>query len=202
MKLIRTGLTSSVSMKGALICAALVFLGLTGCMSKPTGYSDFDRGTDFSGFKSFAFPPNRALLVTASSPANPALESILKEEVQRYMTRQGFTFSPSVKEADFVIGFVVGGVPTVTTTAFISSYVDVYVVGDTIPAVVVNQDSTEAGLVIDFYDRASEQKKWMGWTVEEITMSDQVDLRQTVRDAVAVILQHFPPTVTTADTTP
>ncbi len=166
-----------------------------GCMTKPTGYSDYDLTTDFSTFETFAFVPQRTLIVASPNPPNPALEPALRQETRRFLERQGFRYSESANNADFLVGFVLGGTPTIRTTAFVSSYRQVYVVGQTQGSQVVTQESTEAGLVIDIIDRASDQKKWMGWTVREITMADQKRLSQTVRDAVGVILQHFPPEV-------
>lgn len=186
---------AATPIRGALFCMALVLAGLSGCVAKPTGYSDFDIETDFSGFKSFAFPPNKALIVSSPDPVNPALESVLKEEVQRYLTRKGFTFSPKVEDADFVIGFAVGSTPTARTTIFTSNYRQVYIIGDTRPAQVVTQQGMDGGLVIDLYERDSGQKKWMGWAIQEITMSDQVRLQGTVRELVGIILQHFPPQI-------
>ena len=68
-------------------------------------------------------------------------------------------------------------------------------VGQTQSAEVVTQESTEAGLVIDLYQQPSGDKKWMGWTVQEITMGDMQRLRVTVSELVGVILGHFPPEV-------
>ncbi len=181
--------------RSALVGLILSFTTLSGCVAKPTGYSDFDVNTDFSDFKSFAFPPNKALVLTSPNPANPALEPALKEEVRKYLTRKGFTYSENVDTADFVVGFTVGGTPTARTTAFTSSYRQIYIVGETQTAQVVTQESTKAGLVIDIYERTSEQKKWMGWAIEEITYSDQVRLQVTVRELVEIILQHFPPSI-------
>ena len=81
------------------------------------------------------------------------------------------------------------------TTVFTGNQRQVYVVGQTQSAEVVTQESTEAGLVIDLYQQPSGDKKWMGWTVQEITMGDMQRLRVTVNELVGVILGHFPPEV-------
>ena len=179
--------------------AVLLLLGaaLTGCQAKPVGYSDFDVETDFSGFRSFAFLPERTLVVATPNPPNPALEPTLKEETARYLSRRGFRQATSAEEADFLVGFTVGGTPTLRTTAYTDTYRQVQIVGSStdLHAVVANQESTQAGLVIDIFDRSSGEKKWMGWTIREITMGDLMRLQVTVRDLVGNILQHFPPDV-------
>ncbi|MGD8416182.1 MAG: DUF4136 domain-containing protein [Pseudomonadales bacterium] len=173
-----------------LACAAIA---LVGCTSKPTGYSDFDAGTDFSGFRTFAFMPKNTLVVSAPAPVNPALESILREEVRAYLTRRGYGYSADADEADFLVGFAVGATPTSRTTSFGDNSNQVRIVGQAVEAETVTQDATTAGLVIDFYDRPSGRKQWMGWTVQEMSMGDRMELRQTVHDAVTIILANFPP---------
>ncbi len=176
-----------------LLAAGLALVG--GCQAKPVGYSDFDAETDFSGFRTFAFVPERTLVVASPNPPNPALEPTLKEEVQAYLTRRGFRVASSPADADFLVGFAVGGTPTLRTTAYTDSSRQVHIVGSAtdLHAAVANQESTAAGLVIDVFAQPSGEKKWMGWTVQEITTGDLMRLRVTVRDLVATILQHFPP---------
>ncbi|MEM8767185.1 MAG: DUF4136 domain-containing protein [Pseudomonadota bacterium] len=175
---------------------ALLLTGLLGaCTAKPTGYSDFDIDTDFSGFKTFSFVPGNTLVVASPNPPNPALEPTLKEEVRKYLTNRGFRYTANEADADFVIGFAVGGTPTTRTTAFTNNYRQVRIAGQGLSNQVVNQESSEGGLVIDMFDQGSGDKKWMGWAIQEITMGDMVQLERTVRETVGVILQHFPPEV-------
>ena len=170
----------------------LAGLSLIGCTAAPVGQSLFDESTDFSTYRSFAFPTEDVLVVSSASPVNPALEPILVEEVQAYLTKRGYRFVTDPAAADFTIGFAVGGNPSTRTTAFGDNYNQVRIIGAGVDDEVVNQDSTRAGLMIDFYDRSG-TKKWMGWAVDEITMGDQMQLRSTVRDIVAIILKNFPP---------
>jgi hypothetical protein len=179
----------------ALLCALL----FAGCTAKPTGYSDFDVATDFSGFRTFSFVPDNTLVVASPDPVNPALEPTLIEETRKYLVRNGYRYTEDPADADFLVGFAVGGTPTARTTAFTSNRRQVYVVGQTRDDQVVTQQGTEAGLVIDLIDRESGQKKWMGWAVEEITMADQKRLRVTVNELIGVILQHFPPDIPAGD---
>lgn len=181
--------------------AALTFLligmlaGLGACTSLPKGYSDFDPGTDFSNFRTFAFIPENTMIVASPNPVNPALEPTLKEEVRNHLTRQGYRYTSNPEQADFLVGFAIGGNPTARTTAFIGDRRQVYTVGQTIPTQVVTQESSEGGVVIDFYDQESGEKKWMGWAIQEITMGDLMRLQVTVNEIVGVILGNFPPDV-------
>lgn len=172
-----------------LVLACLVMLG---CTAAPVAETLYAEGTDFTTFRSFAFEEDELLVVSTPSPVNPALSSILVEEVQAYLTKRGYTYTPKAADADFTIGFAVGGTPTATTTVFGDNYNQVRIVGEGVNEERVTQESTQAGLVIDFYDPAG-NKKWTGWAVQEITMGDQIRLRSTVQDTVAIILKTFPP---------
>jgi len=172
-------------------------MALIGCASKkPIGYSDFDKETDFSNYRSFAWISLNPLFVAAAIGVNPALEDVLKEEVKSNLTRRGFRYVADPEEADFVIGFTAGGQETMRTTVYSQSYKSSWRTGGyTYGQVgVFAQDSTEAGIVIDIFDQAAAEKKWMGWAIQELTMNDRRFLQETVRDLVKIILSHFPPT--------
>ncbi len=176
----------------ALIAFMIVGL-LGGCRALPTGYSDFDPDTDFSDFRTFAFVPEHTLVVASPNPVNPQIEPTLIEETRKALTRKGYQFTSDPEQADFLVGFTLGGTPTARTTVFTDNQRDIFVVGQTQRTEVVTQEGTDAGMVIDMYDQASGQKKWMGWAIEEITMGDIQRLRLTISELVGVILDHFPP---------
>jgi hypothetical protein len=176
------------------LCAVLTVL-LLGCAGRPVGYSDFDPGTDFSGFRTFAWLPGKVLVTATPNPVNPGLEGILKEETLAYLNGRGYRFADDPRQADFVIGFAVGGAPTVHTATFRQSYRDFPIIGRSPPVEVAAQEGIEANLVIDLYERKSGRKKWMGWSVTEVTRSDQLNLRPGVRQLVGTILKHFPPEI-------
>ena len=176
-----------------VLTSVLGLVGLSACTSLPTGYSDFDPETDFSTFQTFAFLPEDTLFVASPNPVNPQLEPTMKEEVRRALTRKGYSFSEDHQQADFLVGFSVGGAPTARTTVFTGNQRQGYVVGQTRRAQVVTQESTEGGVVIDLYDQETGQKKWMGWAIAEITMGDMKRLQVTVNELVGVILGQFPP---------
>ena len=179
----------------SFLALMMALTGLTACTALPTGYSDFDPQTDFSSFQTFAFLPEDTLFVASPNPVNPQLEPTLIDEARKALTRKGYTYTNDPEQADFLVGFSVGGTPTARTSVFTSNQRQVYVVGQTQRTEVVTQESTEGGLVIDFYDQETGQKKWMGWAIQEITMGDLQRLRVTVNELVGVILDHFPPEV-------
>ena len=144
-------------------------------------------------FQSFSFLPEDTLVVTSPNPVNPQLEPTLIEETRKALSRKGYTYTDDPKQADFLVGFSVGGTPTARTSVFTGNQRQVYVVGQTQPTEVVTQESTEGGIAIDLYEQESGQQNWMGWTIQEITMGDIKRLQVTVNEMVGVILDHFPP---------
>jgi len=185
-------MSRTLSSFGASILLALAGGLLIGCTAAPVGQSQFVEGTDWSAFRSFAFVEDHLLVVASANQVNPALEPILVEEVQTYLTKRGYRLVPRAADADFTIGFAIGGAPTMRTTTFGDNYNQIRVVGQGVDEETVTQESTQAGLLIDFYD-PSGNKKWTGWAVQEISMGDQMRLRSTVRDTIAIILKNFPP---------
>jgi len=171
---------------------ALAGVFLVGCTAAPVGQSQFVEGVDWTTFRSFTFVTDNVLVVASANQVNPALQPILMEEVQSYLTKRGYRYVPRVADADFTVGFAIGGTPSMRTTTFGDNYNQIRVVGQGVDEETVTQESTQAGLLIDFYDPAG-NKKWTGWAVQEISMGDQMRLRSTVRDTIAVILKNFPP---------
>jgi hypothetical protein len=193
--MLRTTFRTAATLARTSLVLTLALGSLAACTAKPTGYSDFDLNTDFSKFRTFAFMPDKTLIVASPDPVNPALEPTLKEETRKVLTRKGFEYAENPEDADFLVGFAIGQTPTARTTAFTSNQRQVYIVGEGQQNQVVTQQGTEAGLVIDLLEQSSGEKKWMGWAIDEITMGDMKRLRVTVNEIVGVILKHFPPDI-------
>ncbi len=66
-------------LRAGLLLGLIVWLGA--CTALPTGYSDFDPETDFNTFQTFAFLPEKTLLVASPNPVNPQLEPTLKVHI-------------------------------------------------------------------------------------------------------------------------
>lgn len=175
----------------------LVACGLAfGCAGNdPVAYSDFDPEADFSAYRTFSFISRHPLVLTTIDQGNPALEGYLMEETNAYLTRKGFQYVSRKADADFVVGFASGSQDTLTAAVYTGTYDHHIYWGRIRGTQVALQSGTEAGLVIDIFDEASASKKWMGWAIGEMTMADEIELQETVRDIVPVILESFPPEV-------
>lgn len=172
-----------------LFCLILV----AGCAAKPKAFSEFDPATDFSNFRSFSWISAEPLYVNSSSPVGPALEGILMQEVKAYLTSRGFAFRAEPEEADFVVALTLDSQAGIQTSNHPGRFGDVGIVGETLAPESDTQDYTEASLVIDIIDRASAQRKWMGWSQQELTMGDRLRQQSLARETVHLILKNFPP---------
>jgi hypothetical protein len=178
------------------VAQLLVLLAsLTGCTSLPVGYSDFDNETDFSGYKTFAWISKNPLHVGSLEYVPPDFERMMMDEIRTNLTRRGFKYVAKPKDADFVVGFTAGSQATMRNTSYRQDYQSSWLVGGYTYSQFgrYSQDSKEGGIVIDIFDRVKAEKKWMGWSITELTMNDQMDLRDVVRELVTVILARFPP---------
>ncbi len=132
-------------------------------------------------------------MLTTIDLGNPVLEGFLIEEVKSYLIRQGYQYVDRKSDADIVIGFVAGSRDTLSAAVYTGTY-DHHIYWGRIRGTQVSiQSGTEASLAIDIFDEASASKKWMGWASMEMTMDDEIELQETVRDLVAIILRAFPP---------
>ena len=95
-----------------------------------------------------------------------------------------------------MIALVVGSRSGIQTNNYPGRYQhQELVVGRDWGAEVSTQDFTSGGIIIDTFDRASAQKKWMGRSESEITQRDRMNLRPVVREQVRTILKRFPPSI-------
>jgi len=179
------------NVRGIILVACGLAFGCAG--NDPVAYSDFDPEADFSTYRTFAFISAHPLVMTTIDQGNPALEGYLMEEVKAYLTGRGFQYVSRKADADFVIGFASGSQDTLNTAVYSGTYDHHIYWGRIRGTQVALQGGTEAGLVIDIFDQASARKKWMGWASGEMTMADEIELQETVRDIVPVILASFPP---------
>jgi hypothetical protein len=174
--------------------AALALLG--GCASTLTARSDYDRGHDFSGYRSFAWiaadpivsPPGETPQV---SPLN---RRRIVEAIEAALVRKGYTRTADPGGADFVVSYTVGARDRISVDAWPAPYrtwgrwrwpyagrdVDV-------------RTYTEGTLAIDVFDGRTREPVWHGWTTKRITEQDVANAAARIREAVDVVIARFPP---------
>lgn len=179
---------------------AITVLGLlllsAACSSISTE-SDFDAGTDFSNYKTFAFISDSPLMVAQAEPLSPLFEGRVMTATRNELTNKGFEFIENRDEADFVISITMGSRDKIRVNSYPTTYrggpggwgwgapyynteVDV-------------RNYTEGTLAIDVFDVEARGPVWHGWAVKTISNGDRSNPTPVINKVVAAILTDFPP---------
>ena len=160
----------------------LVPLLLAGCSSVHV-VTDWDRDTNFSGYRSFEFAPSPAEK-KGPTPGNRAfLDKRIKRAVEAELTAKGFVLRESGR-ADLLVVYYLK----------LQDVVNVYTYGH-YPrrwggAASVHRYK-EGTLVLDLVDRNLDEVVWRGWG--EGIRADVQRSEEKIHKAVAKILKKFPP---------
>lgn len=171
--------------------------GLTGCTQRQPekifvqGRHDAD--VDFAAYQSYAWVPETAAWANPVFLENPALPGMIGAAVDRQLAEKGYA-QTSVAQADFLV-------------AMSASVQDVTVISKhryqgwshgynraafgNVNTATQMEKMTEGTLILDIIDRRSEGVVWQSQAAGVITR--QGDIHDAVTDAVARMLEKFPP---------
>ncbi|MDB2378454.1 DUF4136 domain-containing protein [Luminiphilus sp.] len=177
-----------------LACVATVTLALSACSSM-TVESDFNAGTDFSSYKTFAFISDKPLLTVYNAPISPLFEGRVMRAVQDDLSAKGYEFVDDRENADFVVSFSIGGRDELRVSNYPSQYrgPTTWTWGAPYYTEVDVTNYTEGTLAIDIFDVASRAPVWHGWAVKTLYSEDRRNPTPLINDAVEAILEDFPP---------
>ncbi|TDJ40611.1 MAG: DUF4136 domain-containing protein [Gammaproteobacteria bacterium] len=161
----------------------LVVIGclvLAGCEMalKPT--IDYDPSVDFARYQTFSWiDPNPLISAATQGTLSPPIQQHLMAQIQQELTHRGLRFVEDPSRADLVVAFTIGSregirVYWTTRTVFTAQY-------------------QEGQLAIDILDVAQARPVWHGTVSRRITEAEQMEPGDAIREAVAAILEHFPP---------
>ena len=177
-----------------LACVATMALALSACSSM-TVQSDFNAGTDFSSYKTFAFISDKPLLTVYNAPISPLFEGRVMRAVQDELSAKGYEFVADRENADFVVSFSIGGRDELRVSNYPSQYrgPTSWTWGAPYYTEVDVSNYTEGTLAIDIFDVESRAPVWHGWAVKTIYTEDRRNPTPVINDAVEAILDDFPP---------
>ena len=104
------------------VITVLGLLLLSAACSSISTQSDFDAGTDFSNYKTFAFISDSPLIVAQAEPVNPLFEGRVMTATRNELTNKGFQFVENRDQADFVISFTMGSRDKIRVNSYPSTY--------------------------------------------------------------------------------
>lgn len=181
-----------------------VLLVVAGCSPLPkTGY-DFDRSTNFSGYKTYAWLSAEQEKTGDRRADSSAVDMRIRIAVGTQLRLKGYQ-TLSAGKPDFFVTYTVGlkdSSPTVSSQYFSEGMAghpflhsaDSRSVRDATPSISEGQSYLTGTLLIDVIDGASQKLVWRGTAAGEVDQgltSEQRDER--TRAIVRSILSHFPP---------
>ena len=184
----------------AAITIACISLGVSGCATPISTYTDYDRTVPFDDYEVFSWISEKPL-VTAPRTAtvvNPFVESRIMAAVRKELTAQGYRFAENNSEADFVVSFAIGARQDISVDSYPVAYRSGWRWGTTYIGDKVSVDHTTEGMLsIDFFDQATRSPVWHGVAKKNLTTADEQLRTSIIDDAVREVLRSFPPNIPT-----
>jgi len=159
----------------------------------PEVVTDYDPGTDFNGYQTFAWMSAHPLLNATSQPVTPNLEKNLMDETAAQLSAQGYRKVATPAEADFVVSFVIGTRSSLQVNAYPGRYRPPGNVGGSYHESSEVREVTTGAISIEFFNQQTAQRIWTGWATTGLTMDVRANAEETTREMVQLILEQFPP---------
>ncbi len=181
------------------VCTLLCALVLTACASPIRTEHDSDPDADLAKYRSFAWISEDPLMgpspgVSRGEYISPIDERRIRSAVEANLLAKGYRRAESRSTADLVVSFTIGSqqkVRTSSTPGRSSTFYSAYGGGAWYGGSSVRTYTyTEGTLALEFYDRDTRHAVWVGWASKRLSKSD--DSEETLRRAVALILEEFP----------
>jgi len=183
----------------ACIAGMAVLLGAACTSPIKTAY-DSDPEADFARYKSYAWIKDGPLIgpsvgEAGSSYISPIDDQRIRAGVEGELATKGYSKAASREGADLIVSYSIGTQEKTRVRqdpGRSSVYYPGYGYGGWYGGSTVSvQQYTEGTLAIEFWDRRSKQAVWVGWASKRLSKSD--DSHETIRQAVTMTLEPFPP---------
>jgi hypothetical protein len=157
--------------------------------------SDYDGAADFSRFQRYAWVAESPLIRAESGRVEVSALNVqrIREAIERELAAKSFELVATLEEADFGVSFTVGARDMITVDDYPPYYRGDWHWGYRYYSSVDVAMYTEGMLAIDVFDNETREPVWHGWARKTILQSDIRNPEATIEDAVAAILEGFPP---------
>jgi hypothetical protein len=151
--------------------------------------SDYDRGTSFSSYHTYAWLPREHV-----RSQNPLAVRHAKEAIEAEMQSKGYRLTADPAGADFVLDFTLGAKERLDVQSYPVAYRGPWIwgrgyYGDQIDV----RTYREGTLVIDIFDGRTHQPVWTGRATKELSRADLEHSQAPIRAATTAVLAAFPP---------
>jgi len=178
----------------------IVLIGLAVSMVGCTGlqiHSDYDAQANLAGYVSFAWADDVDSLQSRNSGdryISPLDLQRIENAIESELAVKGYRQIENLTAADFLVSFTVGAREIFNTSTYSATYQNRWYrhwpyYGEHFEV----HSYTEGMLAIDIFDNESGRPVWHGVAEKRITQSDIESTGVLIQDAVAGILNEFPP---------
>lgn len=174
----------------AVLLTTAALAGLPAC-SQMKVQTVYDQRVDFSGYTSWAWATEEALLINDGS-LNPRIynetnEGLIRGAIERELGHRGMVNkAPDDAEAQLVLFFTVTTDKMIEIGGLGTNPYNLQWSED-----VASRERTKGTLTIGVFDRASRKQVWSGWASKPLTPGE--DAKVVIDAAVGKILEGFPP---------
>ena len=185
--------TTFVSRASAVLFATVA---LQGCETI-NAQSDYDKSFGFAGYDTFSWISEHPL-VASEAGVSPLAEQRLQRAFTDVMQSKGIRYVADAAQADFVVAFSLGSREKVSVTST-PMYGGYYTMRGAYWGAPYYQDVdvrqyTQGRLSVDIFDVKERRPVWHGFATKNLTESVRADPEPVIREAMAAILENFPPT--------
>lgn len=172
-----------------ILFSVILLAFITGCSSVSVT-NDYDPGTDFSTYNTFALFDGT--IEGSELESHPLIKKRVMDAIKNEMTKKGLT-STDLENADLIIYAQAGTSEKMNVTDYgygYGSWWGPYPYGRNIDV----SYYTQASVIIDLVDNAKDELVWRGIGTGVVQESGTPEERQEkVDNAVAKILEQYPP---------
>ena len=187
------------------IYGVLVAISLTGCVTTPSVFTDYDSSQSFDSYQSFSWISDEPMIVSGDRGPNPITAKRLRDAIVSTLERKGYQFVESPDEVDFVVSFTVGARDRIEIRErevidyfgphwrWGYDYFGVITPRNFPRTEVTSRQYAEGSLAIDIFDVDRKSPVWHGSASKRLSRSElEGRAEDTTQVAVETILADFP----------
>jgi hypothetical protein len=173
--------------RGVLIAATMAALLLQACAVSevnPQVFSDYDPGTNFAGYRTFAWKSADPLVVSSTRPVTPEGRKLLMAQTITHLEAKGLHQVDMDANPDLLISIIVGSRDDLTLNNFPSRWGGSYV---------ELRETPTGGVGVELFQAGTEQRLWTGWATTGLTAEFYANRKEIVEELISLVLAQFPP---------
>lgn len=177
-----------------LVTYGIVFLSLAACSTIQT-HSDYDHSAAFGSYHTFAWlGEGSSGMQRSHGVRNPFNAQRIHDAINAQLLAKGLTAAPDARSADIVVNYTMGMQDRTDIQSYPVEYRGPWAWGRPYFGDGVDVRTYRQGtLSIDIFDVRTHRPVWHGWATKEITNSDIDQPGPIIQEAVAKILEKYPP---------